>query len=233
MRPLGGPEAPRPRTLDAYLAGTSLCLADCLTSLCLAENIVDPPEEVLDYLVLLVNLLVFLLISLVSLLTIWDSIACKSITLFVIFFHAIISPDYRFFSEIPSFEESQDSDSSPRREEVGRRTLRDHGGLLPPFFYRARFRESTSTTRKRQARNIYPNKTPITSGVEESNSPRRVLLLLLSNSSRGRFLKKKRVLVVRSSQRNKTLISRIEFSQESRRIGSRKGVAVYFPPRSP
>ena len=96
-----------------------------------------------------------------------------------------------FFSEIPSFEELQDPDSSPRREEVGRRTLRGYGGFLPSFFYRARFRESTSTTRKRQARKIYPNKTPITSGVEESNSPRRVLLLLLSNSSGGHHLKKK------------------------------------------
>ena len=47
--------------------------------------------------------------------------------------------DYRFFSEVPSFEELQDSDSSPRREEVGRRTLRDYGGFLPAFFYRASF----------------------------------------------------------------------------------------------
>ena len=88
-----------------------------------------------------------------------------------------------FFFEVPPFEELQDPDSSPRREEVGRRTLGDYGGFLLPFFYRARFRESTSTTRKRQARKIYPNKTPIASGVEESNSPRRALLLLLSNSS--------------------------------------------------
>ena len=125
----------------------------------------------------------------------WDWIACELITLFSIFFHAIILPDYRFFFEVPSFEELQDPNSSPRREEVGRRTLRDYGGFLPPFFYRARFRESTSTTRKRRARKIYPNKTPTTSGVEESNSPRRVLLLLLSDSSGGRFLKKKHVLV--------------------------------------
>jgi len=133
---------------------------------------------------LLVNLLIF-----------WDWIACKLITLFVTFFHAIISPDYRFFFEAPPFEELQDPDSSPRREEVGRRTPRDYGGFLPSFFYRDRFRLSTSTARKRQARNIYPNKTPITSGVEESNSPRRVLLLLLSNSSRGHHLKKKHVAV--------------------------------------
>ncbi len=92
--------------------------------------------------------------------------------------------------EIPRIEESQDPDSSPRREEVGRRTLGAYGGFLPSFFYRARFRESTSTTRKRQARETYPNKTPIASGVEESNSPRRVLLLLLSNSPGGHHLKK-------------------------------------------
>ncbi len=45
-----------------------------------------------------------------------------------------------FFFEIPPFEELQDPDSSPRREEVGRRTLGDYGGFLPPFFCRARFR---------------------------------------------------------------------------------------------
>ena len=44
-----------------------------------------------------------------------------------------------FFSEVPSFEELQDPDSSPRREEVGRRTLRDYGGFLPSFLYRASF----------------------------------------------------------------------------------------------
>ena len=45
-----------------------------------------------------------------------------------------------FFSEIRPFEEVQDPGSSPRREEVGRRTLRDYGGLLLSFFYRASFR---------------------------------------------------------------------------------------------
>ena len=100
-----------------------------------------------------------------------------------------------FFFEIPPFEELQDPDSSPRREEVGRPTLRGYGGFLLPFFYRARFRESTSTTRKRQARTICPNRTPSTSGVEESNSPRRVLLLLLSDSSGGRFSGKKNMHV--------------------------------------
>jgi hypothetical protein len=70
-----------------------------------------------------------------------------------------------FFLDIRPIEELQGSSSSPRREEVGRRTLRDYGGFLLPFFYRARFRESTSTTRKRQAREIYPNRTPVASGV--------------------------------------------------------------------
>ncbi len=105
----------------------------------------------------------------------------------------LFKPCMCFFFEIPSFEELEDPGSSPRGEVVGRRALGAHGGFLLPFFCRARFRESTSTTRKRQARNVCPNRTPIASGVEESNSPRRVLLLLLSNSSGGRFLKKKHV----------------------------------------
>ena len=45
----------------------------------------------------------------------------------------------RFFSIIPRIEEVQDPGSSPRREEVGRRTLGDYGGFLPPFFYPDRF----------------------------------------------------------------------------------------------
>ncbi len=44
-----------------------------------------------------------------------------------------------FFFEIPSFEEVQDPDSSPRRGEVGRRTLGAIGGFLLSFFYRDRF----------------------------------------------------------------------------------------------
>ena len=44
-----------------------------------------------------------------------------------------------FFPGIPRIEELQDPDSSPRREEVGRRTLRGHGGFLLPFLYRASF----------------------------------------------------------------------------------------------
>jgi len=77
------------------------------------------------------------------LLIIWNRVACKLITVFLTFFHVIISHDYRFFFEVPSFEESQDSDSSPRREEVGRPTLRDYGGFLPSFFYRADFEKFT------------------------------------------------------------------------------------------
>ncbi len=44
-----------------------------------------------------------------------------------------------FFWEIPRIEELQDPSNSPRREEVGRRTLGDYGGFLLSFFYRARF----------------------------------------------------------------------------------------------
>ena len=48
------------------------------------------------------------------------------------------------FFEVPRIEELQDPDSSPRREEVGRRTLGACGGFLLPFFYRARFQLLTS-----------------------------------------------------------------------------------------
>ena len=58
------------------------------------------------------------------------------------FFHGVITTRMRFFLEIPRIEELQDPDSSPRREEVGRRTLGAYGGFLPPFFYRARFQLS-------------------------------------------------------------------------------------------
>ncbi len=44
-----------------------------------------------------------------------------------------------FFLEVPRIEESQDPNSSPRRGEVGRPTLRDYGGFLLSVFYRARF----------------------------------------------------------------------------------------------
>ena len=76
-------------------------------------------------------------------------LACKLITGFVtflvdhcisIFLHVVIITCMCFFSEIPCFEELQDPNSSPRREEVARRTPRDYGGFLLPFFYRDRFR---------------------------------------------------------------------------------------------
>ena len=44
-----------------------------------------------------------------------------------------------FFFEIRRIEELQDSNRSPGREEVGRRTLGAIGGFLLPFFYRASF----------------------------------------------------------------------------------------------
>ena len=47
-------------------------------------------------------------------------IACKLITVFVIFLHVVIQTCMCFFFEVPRIEELQDPDSSPRREEVGR-----------------------------------------------------------------------------------------------------------------
>ena len=78
-----------------------------------------------------------------------------------------------FFFEIPPFEELQDPNRSPGREEVGRSTLRAYGGFLPPFLQRARFQvltllfsiSSKTTTQK----------PPDTLGTLESTSPRRVL----------------------------------------------------------
>ena len=86
------------------------------------------PPRVRFWSVLLVNLLVF-----------WNMIACNLITLVLIILHVDVSYDWCFFSEVPRIEELQDSDSSPRRGEVGRRTLGAIGGFLLAFFYRARF----------------------------------------------------------------------------------------------
>ncbi len=72
----------------------------------------------------------------------------------------IISPDYRFFFEIRPIEELQYSNSSPRRGEVGRRTLRDSGGFLLSFFYRARFQ---LFTRQFPVSVEKPQKLPLTS----------------------------------------------------------------------
>ena len=47
--------------------------------------------------------------------------------------------DHRFFFEVRPIEELQGSKTSPRREEVGRRTLGAFGGFLLAFFYRASF----------------------------------------------------------------------------------------------
>ena len=74
------------------------------------------------------------------------------------FFHAIILHDYRFFFEAPPLEELRGPNSSPRRGEVGRRTLRDYGGFLLPFFYRASFEMFT-----RQV----PTRTPNTGAIRE------------------------------------------------------------------
>jgi len=69
------------------------------------------------------------------------------ITLFVIFFHVVIQTCTCFFLEVRPLEELQDSDSSPRREEVGRRTLRDYGGFLLSFFYRSNLACNEHTSR--------------------------------------------------------------------------------------
>ena len=67
-----------------------------------------------------------------------------------IVFHGVIQHVWCFFSEVPRIEESQDPDSSPRRGEVGRPTLRDYGGFLLPFFCRDRFQLLTSNFLKLQ-----------------------------------------------------------------------------------
>ncbi len=92
-----------------------------------------------------------------------------------IFFHAIILPDYRFFFEVPRIEELQDPDGSPRREEVGRRTLGAYGGFLLPFFYRDRFRLFEFPVFVDKASKTITHKPPDASRVEESDSPRKVL----------------------------------------------------------
>ena len=78
-----------------------------------------------------------------------------------------------FFFEIPPFEELQDPDSSPRREEVGRRTLRDYGGFLPSFFCRDRFQLVHAAFSS--ASKTITQKLPNTLGILESTSPRRGL----------------------------------------------------------
>ena len=82
----------------------------------------------------------FWLVLLVNLLIIWVWFACKLIILFLYSYMLLFKHARVFFFEIPPFEESQDPDSSPRREEVGRRTLGAYGGFLLSFFYRDRFR---------------------------------------------------------------------------------------------
>ena len=81
------------------------------------------------------------------------------------------------FFEVRPIEELQDSDSSPRREEVGRRTLRDYGGFLLSFFYRARFQLLTRqvSSVRRKASKTVTQKPPNASGVEESDSARKDL----------------------------------------------------------
>ncbi len=81
------------------------------------------------------------------------------------------------FFEIRRIEELQDPGSSPRREEVGRRTLGDYGGFLLSFFYPDNFEKFTQTifTVCRKASKTITHKPPDAAGVEESDSPRKVL----------------------------------------------------------
>ncbi len=153
-------------------------------------------------------------------LIIWVWFACKLITVFVIFLHVVIQTCTWFFFEVPRIEESQDSNSSPRRGEVGRRTLRDYGGFLPSFFYRARFQlfHFPVFVEKLQKLSLRSLQAPR----EQKN---RTLLekfytrLMKRFLRRSIFWKKNMHPCEQVAHGNKTLISRIEFSQLSR-IGS-------------
>ena len=79
------------------------------------------------------------------------------------------------FFEIRPLEELQDPNSSPRREEVGRRTLGAYGGFLLSFFYRDRFRLLAFSGVRREASKTITNKPLGTSGVEESDPARKDL----------------------------------------------------------
>ena len=88
--------------------------------------------------VLLVNLLVFLL----PLLNFTNILGIDWLVNWLLCFHNLPCNNLTrlpFFFEVPRFEELQDPKISPRREEVGRRTLGDYGGFLLSFFYRAKF----------------------------------------------------------------------------------------------
>ncbi len=65
-------------------------------------------------------------------------VACELIILFL-YSSMLLLLLARVFFEIRRIEEVQDPSNSPRREEVGRRTPGEYGGLPLPFFYRARF----------------------------------------------------------------------------------------------
>ncbi len=62
--------------------------------------------------------------------------ASKLVTLFPCGYYHL----HAIFFEVPRIEELQDPEISPRREEVGRRTLGDYRDFLLPFFYHDRFR---------------------------------------------------------------------------------------------
>ncbi len=112
---------------------------------------------------------------LVNVLMFWDWFARN----WLLCFHSLPCNNLTrwFFLEVPRFEELQDSNRSPRREEVGRRTLGAIGGALLPFFYRHRFQLFTQhfLLFYREASTTITQKPPDTLRVEESNSARKVL----------------------------------------------------------
>ena len=89
----------------------------------------------------------------------------------------MVSTTTDFFSDVPRIGELQDSETSPRREEVGRRALGAIGGFPLSFFYRARFRNVHAAVSgvRREASKTVTDRPPGTSRVEESDSARKVL----------------------------------------------------------
>ena len=121
--------------------------------------------------------------------SVWMIVACESIVL-CLYSHMLLFEHARVF--FPRFLESRKYEIQVVAH-VGRKSAVALSGIMEAsyshFFITIDF--DCCTTRKRRARKIHPDKTPIASGVEESNSPRRALLLLLSDSPGGRFSGKK------------------------------------------
>ena len=125
-----------------------------------------------------------------------------------------------FFWEVPRIEELQDSNSSPRRsprrEEVGRRTLRDYGGFLPSFFYRDRFQSFLENPAfhlyEVKVESRFSRNGPRESGKEKGpGQPKRMLRIYLPTTRSS--VPDSRHLIPRKSEKS---------------TESRKGVAVVF-----